>query len=114
MTKKRLLLIGGFLAACVCLPLGVSLMMTDNGPGVTKANFDRIEEGMTEDDVTRILGRPAYLSTPVSSPLPQTIRRAYWQGDGEKKVSVTFYDEGAMGRSWEAPRNLPRNNPTLA
>ena len=102
MTKKRVCLIAGLQVIFAVAGLAIVLMMTDNRPGVTKANFDRIKEGMTEEDVTRILGRPAYLSTPVSSPLPQTIRRAYWQGDDEKKVSVTFYDEVAMGRSWTA------------
>jgi hypothetical protein len=106
MTKKRLCLIAGSLVIFAVAGLTISLMMTDNGPGVTKANFDRIKQGMTEEDVARILGRPADLSTPVSSRLPQTIRRAYWQGDGEKKVSVTFYDEAAMGRTWDAPETF--------
>ena len=55
MTKKRLFLIGGFLAACVCLPLGIIAVMPP-GPGVTKANFDRIQEGMTKPEVQAILG----------------------------------------------------------
>ena len=55
MTKKRLLLIGGFLAACVCLPLGIAALLPPT-PGVTKANFDRVQEGMTMPEVRAILG----------------------------------------------------------
>ena len=50
MTKKRLLLIGGFLAACVCLPLGVVAIMPPS--------YDRIEKGMTRMEVEQILGAP--------------------------------------------------------
>jgi hypothetical protein len=53
--KKRLLLFGGFLADCVCLPLGMVAMMPPSH-GVTKANFDRIEVGMTAEEVVGILG----------------------------------------------------------
>ena len=58
MTKTRLLLIAGFLAACVCLPLGVAAMM-QRSPGVTKANFDRLEIGMTSANAEKLLGGPA-------------------------------------------------------
>jgi hypothetical protein len=61
MTKKRLLLFGGFLAACVCLPLGVVAMMPSS-PGVTKANFDRIQEGMTKAQVQEIFGEEGRVS----------------------------------------------------
>ena len=103
--RKRLLLSTAALAVLACVVLLVLAMLPPR-PGVTKANFDRIKVGMTEDDVARILGRRADLSTPVSSTLPNTIRRAHWQGDGETKVSVTFYDEAAMGRTWESPETF--------
>ena len=57
MTKRRLLLIAGPLAA-VAVTLGVLAMLPPR-PGVTKENFDRIEVGMTRAEVEVILGGPA-------------------------------------------------------
>lgn len=53
--KKRHLITAGVMAACVGLVLGV-LAMLPPSPGVTKANFDRIEIGMTMTEVEAILG----------------------------------------------------------
>jgi hypothetical protein len=53
--RRRILLSAGLLAAAVSLVLGV-LSMLPTRPGVTKANFDRIEEGMTTEEVKAILG----------------------------------------------------------
>jgi hypothetical protein len=58
MTKKRRLLISvGILAACVCGTLVVFALLPE--PGVTKANFERIQIGMTEADAEAIFGRPS-------------------------------------------------------
>ena len=54
MTKGRLLLIGLFPLAVV-VALGVIAMLPPS-PGVTKANFDRIEMGMTKAQVEEIFG----------------------------------------------------------
>ena len=53
-TKKQLLLIAAVPLVLV-VTLGVLAMLPPR-PGVTKANFDRIEEGMTHEEVVRILG----------------------------------------------------------
>ena len=42
-------------ALCVGIALGV-LAVLPSGPGVAKANFDRIELGMTKAEVERIFG----------------------------------------------------------
>jgi hypothetical protein len=55
MTKKRLLLFGGFLGVCILLPLGVAAMMPPI-PGVTKANYHRIHEGMKLAEVEEVFG----------------------------------------------------------
>jgi hypothetical protein len=57
MKKKRLLLIAGAIAAVVGLTLGVLALLPPK-PGITKENFDRIEIGMTYDEVVAILGPP--------------------------------------------------------
>jgi outer membrane protein assembly factor BamE (lipoprotein component of BamABCDE complex) len=60
MTRKRYYLIAAAaLAACVGILIGV-LAMLPASPGVTKANFDRVEEGMTREEVNAILGEPTY------------------------------------------------------
>jgi hypothetical protein len=63
-TKKRLALIA-VLPLTVAVTLGV-LAMLPPGPGVTKANFDRIEKGMTLAEVEQIFGEkgePSLLNT---------------------------------------------------
>jgi hypothetical protein len=64
MPKKRLLLIASF-PFTIALTLGV-LAMLPPSPGVTKANFDRIKEGMTKAEVEEILGGPAETKTPTT------------------------------------------------
>ena len=54
--RKRLLLAAGTMAGLVGVFL-VVLAMLPAGPGVTKANFDRIEKGMTLAEVKEIFGR---------------------------------------------------------
>ena len=54
-TKKRLILIAALPLVIVAVTLGV-LAMLPPGPGVTKANFDRIEKGMTLAQVELLLG----------------------------------------------------------
>lgn len=54
-TKKRLLLIAAVPLAIVVV-LGV-LSILPSRPGVTKANFDRIQVGMTRAQVEEIFGR---------------------------------------------------------
>jgi hypothetical protein len=53
-TKKRLLLIAT-LPLIIAVTLGV-FAMVPSGPGVSKANFDRIQEGMTMAEVEEIFG----------------------------------------------------------
>jgi hypothetical protein len=56
MGRVHLLLIGGTIAPCVGLMLAALAMLPEH-PGITKANFDRIREGMTQADAERIFGR---------------------------------------------------------
>jgi hypothetical protein len=57
MTKKRWVVPAGMLAACVCLTLAVLALLPPR-PGVTPANIERIEDGMTVAEVEKILGGP--------------------------------------------------------
>jgi hypothetical protein len=60
MTKRRWVVLVGLLAVGVCLTLA-GLALLPPRPGVTQANFDRIEDGMTREEVERILGGPGRL-----------------------------------------------------
>jgi hypothetical protein len=67
MTRRILLGVGLLSAACVL----AGLLMPPVRPGVTVGNFQRLREGMTEEQVEAILGRAAdgreeYYSTPYS------------------------------------------------
>jgi hypothetical protein len=56
MTKKRLIL---FAAVPLTFTLTLCVLaMIPPRPGVTKANFDRIQEGMTLAEVQELFGRP--------------------------------------------------------
>jgi hypothetical protein len=55
--KNRCILVAGLLAVGVCLTLAVLVLLPPR-PGVTKANYDRIEEGMSLAEINAILGRP--------------------------------------------------------
>ena len=54
--RKRLLLASGTMAGLVGVAVVVVAMLPP-GPGVTKANFDRVETGMNLEAAERILGK---------------------------------------------------------
>jgi hypothetical protein len=59
LTKKRsCLLSGGIFVACCCIALAV-LASLPPCPGITKANFDRIQMGMALSKVEEVFGQPA-------------------------------------------------------
>ena len=58
MTKRRWLAVAGVLGVAACMTLLVLALMPA-GPGVTKANFDRIKAGMNRAEVEELFGRPA-------------------------------------------------------
>ena len=102
MTKKRLLLFAGFLAACVCLPLGVVATLPP-GPGVTKVTYDRIEKGMTRNDVNAVFGTPNFREGVANSTI------TWWGNDGYVEIKFDF-DERVIRKSW---LDISRNETTL-
>ena len=79
-TKKRILLIAA-LPLAIVVTFGV-LAMLPPSPGVTKANFDRIQEGMTKAEVEEIFGGKGV-------PL-WTSRELLWASDDGSEVEVDF------------------------
>jgi outer membrane protein assembly factor BamE (lipoprotein component of BamABCDE complex) len=94
-TKTRLLLIVFLPLTAVAVSVGM-LAMLPPGPGVTKANFDRIEKGMTRAQVEEIMGRPS-MAEPITFSFNDTlITRTEWSGsneDGDNVCVVIEFDD---------------------
>jgi hypothetical protein len=102
MTKKRWIVVAGILAACVCLTLGVLAMLPPR-PGVTPANIERIEDGMTLAEVEKILGGPGpdFISGRAAKILAwNNPHYGTW-------VHVVFdCDNRVIGKVWESPETF--------
>jgi hypothetical protein len=114
-TKKRLVLISA-LPVIIVVALGV-LAMIPPRPGVTKANFDRIEKGMTRAEVERIFGGPA--TEPNIAVLKDVYRNReqveaifgregqgtewgrYWKADDGAIAAIWFSDDCVTDTAWE-------------
>jgi hypothetical protein len=105
-TKKRFLLIVSLpLTAVVVLVGVVALLPPDDRPGVTKANFDRIQEGMTLAEVEEIFGsdRRGSLEA-VSYLIHEEAGWDDWLLDDGSNLSIRFVDNRVAGKRW-----LPSN-----
>lgn len=105
MIKKFLILIVGASAACVTAL--VLLVVPSAGPGVTKANFDRIRIGMTKPQVDEILGpQDEYSANTIHATFSVSSgynRRYHWQAAEGSRVEVSFHAEVCLGRPNSAP-----------
>jgi hypothetical protein len=87
MTKKRSLLFAS-LPLAVAVMLGVLAMLPR--PGVPKARFDRIEKGMTKDEVEDLLGEPGF-------DFPWACVGTFaWRADNGDLEAFTFDRSGRM------------------
>ena len=57
MRKRLWLALGGLLLLAILIAICVPVLVPP-APGVTYANFSRIETGMTRDEVAALLGKP--------------------------------------------------------
>jgi hypothetical protein len=98
-TKNRLLLIAS-LPLIIAVTLGV-LALLPPSPGVTKANFERIQKGMTLAEVEEILGRKAYQSVRyvVDGEVKQETERI-WAADDGSGAGVDFVDDCVTDKEW--------------
>ena len=88
-TKKRLLLIAAIPLVAGAVTLGV-LAMLPPSPGVTKANYDRIEQGMTKAQVEQIFGREG----------KRTEWGRSWEADDGSGAFFQFRDHCVVYREW--------------
>ena len=72
------------------LSVGLALALAACGARLTRANFDRIETGMTAQEVERILGKPTEVDSIELGPLGGGAR--VWR-DGERSVTITFVND---------------------
>jgi hypothetical protein len=89
---RRLLIVGA-----VALPAMLTCMMAAHllrpKEGISKANFDRIGQGMTVKEVKAILGPDGWLTTrPVVVAMSGVMFRRWWVGD-DAIVTISFYPE---------------------
>ena len=68
--------------------------MLPPGPGVTKANFDRITVGMTPEQVEDIFGQPGVMA-PHEGKL-----EGWWVTANGSDASILFSDCGVACKSW--------------
>jgi hypothetical protein len=95
-------------ASILILVIGLCLTISGCGSKITKANADKINTGMSEKEVSDILGSPtetaevempdlgglfgAMTGGAVSTPnMPKKARQSTWK-EGDKVIAVTFVD----------------------
>jgi hypothetical protein len=100
MTKKHFLLI-------VALPLSIAvtlcvLAMIPPRPGVTKANYDRIETGMTKAEVEEIFGGKEIdlLAAPMKNRSWDVFGRSVWTADDGSEAWISFGDDCVYQKRW--------------
>jgi hypothetical protein len=95
-----------------------------DGPRVSLANADRITPGMSESAVEAILGTPSKVET-AEVPDPASLLKAMaggkpamkkavvrtWQ-EGERRITVTFLDGKALGRTTEGLGEASKKGPS--
>jgi hypothetical protein len=104
MTKKRLIIIIVALLATIAMTIGV-LAMWPSSPGVVRANFHRIENGMTMEEVEAIFeGEPGQqmitqglAGFPV---IPDNISAFYWKEEDGSFALVIFRDDRVSDKQW--------------
>jgi len=96
--RKRYFIVAALLASLGSVGFVAATLLMSNGPGVTKANFDRIEEEMTLQEVEQILGRPG----------TYTWGGYYWQADDGAKAFVVFVKGDSAGqKNWNDSTESP-------
>lgn len=67
---------------------------------VTKENYDKIKEGMTEQEVKNILGEPISVSENEISGFGKTVLKHYQEGFSLKAIDVYFSNGKVSMKNW--------------
>jgi len=103
--KKRHVIAAALLALCIGVALGTFALLPPR-PGVTKANFDRIEIGMTEAQLEALLGRKSAQSIDVEKIMRALYRDSkerhfIWTGVYGTAVIRIDEDERVVAPQWQ-------------
>jgi len=90
--------------------LGLTIFITGCGSDVTQSNYDKVQTGMTQDQVEGILGKgeeqassavsvPGMSAGGVSVPGMSTSAKVVSWQDGSKMITVTFQDGEVIGKA---------------
>jgi hypothetical protein len=102
-TKKRLILVASLSLAAIAVTVGV-LVVLPLRPGVTKANFDRIQEGKRLEEVEQIFGGKGQSPREELRDFKELL--CIWITDDGSLGSITFRDDCVLGKRWVARRLL--------
>ena|ERR1700733_8122591 len=93
MTRKRLFIVASLIAVLIGIGMGAAALITD-GPGITKAKFDRIEMGMAKAEVEEILGEKGkWIGEGLG-------KFAYWKVNDQEWVGIDFVDDRLIQMEW--------------
>jgi hypothetical protein len=95
--KRRYLKLAGLTTAGIFVVLGV-LALLPNRPDVTKANFDRIQDGMAIREVEVILGGTGQPFHGFSNRGPTLV----WLSDDGAMAFVEVSDNAVASKTWRA------------
>jgi hypothetical protein len=98
MTKKRVALLA-VLPLTVAVMFGVLVMLPPH-PGVTKANFDRIEKGMTAREVEMNFDRIHDRMTTLDEFLGRARDIRHWKAHDGSSAFVEFQDDCVYSKKW--------------
>jgi hypothetical protein len=99
MTRKRYLTVAALFGVMCCAGIAAVWVIDANspaGPGVTKANYDRIEKGMTKEDVRAILGGKgeSHFLLFAGGTLHTWITSTSWTGEDGSVAEMHFVESG--------------------
>jgi outer membrane protein assembly factor BamE (lipoprotein component of BamABCDE complex) len=104
MSKKTWVAIAALVALAVALAIGLPLLLPP-APGVTYANFSRLEYGMTRDGVEALLGKPnfkhhGHIDLHFGIGMPLGPEWSHWKSDTEDIVSISFAGDRIASMTW--------------
>lgn len=97
MRRKRYLAVAGLLVILLVAGFGVDMMLPD-GPGVTKANIDRVENGMTRDEAAALFGNEYYLGFTYGKTDSWMVKS--WARDDGSFAEIVFTNGVVSSKTW--------------
>jgi len=99
---KKYLVVGSLAVSLGLALLLLAIRPWQDRPGITKANFDRIENGMTVANVEAILGESAWPYASAFTTGSGTTTFAEWHGRDGAIADVVFSNDVVTGKAWTA------------